>query len=123
MKKVLSLFGFMIMLPLCANAEVYETTTVDDIGKQGYSQSMLRTVDTTLKNHQSHQGNYKKVYNKKSGINFIGKAYTRIKIYFDPAQDDGNFGEREVNFTNNWMGDSVRYNYPTEDKNNRIEDL
>ena len=45
-----------------------------------------------------------------------------MKLYFDPAQADGLTLEREINFTNNWMGDDTKYSSPLV-KKETIENL
>ena len=54
--------------------------------------------------NQGPTGRYKKhFYTKKNS------PYTSLKLYVDPIQDDGNFGQHQVNFTNTWTGDETHY--------------
>lgn len=110
MKKIMALFGIMLLSAGISFAAIEENDTadIDIMRSQGYSENALRVVDAIKANNQGPTGRYKRhFYDKKS--NFLGRAYTRLKNYVDPAQDDHLFGEHEINFTNTFFGDEPPY--------------
>ena len=107
MKKIIALFTTMLIATSVSFAAIDENKTgdIDVLRKQGFSESTLRIMDTV--NYQS------KGISKKYQRRFVKEerpsAYTAVKLYFDPVQDDDNFGEHQINFTNTWNGDETRY--------------
>ena len=105
MKKLLVLLGIIILPCTSALASIgeYQTSDIDTLRYEGYSESMLQAVDTS-KYHQT-RGKSKRYFQStsqtKSGKK-LGRAYSYIKTYVDPAQDDGLFGEHQINFSNSW---------------------
>ena len=117
MKKILVLSLSFLFAQGIANAYIdgNRTSDIDVLRSMGYSESALRVVDTTRAMHSGIIGNYQRYYSpKKKG------AYTILKEYVDPIQEDAQFGEHEINFTNSWLGDeppnALRYveNAPVE---------
>lgn len=116
MKKILTLLGIMVLSAGISMAamEEDETSNIEVLRAQGYSESALRIMDNVKANNQGLNGNYKRHFtDKKKG------AYTTLKLYVDPIQDDGDFGNHQVNFTNTWQGDETKYSLIEEE----IEDL
>ncbi len=124
MKKLLVLFGVMALLPMASFAYYYENETADiDVLKaQGYSDSALMIVDLTNDINKGQNGTYTRRYQQKSPKGKLGNAYTYLKRYVDPFQDDGKFGEHQINFTNTWMDDTTHYSSALEEKSS-VENL
>ena len=104
MKKVLVLFSMMALASSASFAYIQESSNIDSLRRQGYSESMLKVVDVVKYKNQGDNGNYQRVFNKKPNT-----GYSALKIYWDPYQDDGDFGSHQINFTNTWMGDETPY--------------
>lgn len=115
MKKVLVLFGALsiAMLPALAYIPESETASVETLKKQGYSESALKALDYVNATSQGSDVDckYVRYYKTKKG-NIVGRGYSSLKRYFDPAQDDGEFGHHQVEFSNTWQGDEPRYASP-----------
>ena len=124
MKKLLVLFGVMALLPMASFAYYYENETADiDVLKaQGYSDSALMIVDLTNDINKGQNGTYTRRYQQKSPKGKLGNAYTYLKRYVDPFQDDGKFGEHQINFTNTWTGENAHYSSALEEKST-VENL
>ena len=75
--------------------------------KQGFSEGFLRVLDTNYALHQGEGETYVRYYTPKRSLGNIGTRYTKFKLYFDPCQDDGQFGEHQIQFTNNWRDDEL----------------
>ncbi|MBR5303325.1 MAG: hypothetical protein IKU37_00690 [Candidatus Gastranaerophilales bacterium] len=107
MKKIMTLFATTTLLTSLALAYIEENKTadVDILRAQGYSESTLRVVDTANAQNKGYKSNYKRRFVKTKKPS----AYTNVKLYIDPIQDDDNFGEHQVNFTNTWNGDETHY--------------
>ncbi|MBQ9149905.1 hypothetical protein IJX73_03135 [bacterium] len=121
MKKIMTLSAIIISLAGVSFAAVHEddTSNIDRLRAQGYSEQTLRTIDT-VKSMNQH-GNYETYYeNKKS--NAIGQAYTKLKRYVDPKQDDNKFGVHQINFTNTFFDDETEYATRKKPKNS-VENL
>ena len=123
MKKLLLALGIVALATSCSFAEidVDETTSTDNLRLQGYSESMARIVDTVKSKNASKGESYVKNFSQPQRTKF-GNIYHNIKMYFDPSQDDGKFGEHEIDFSNSWQGDNVHYSSPLVEKTN-IENL
>ena len=102
MKKLLVLFGVMALLPMASFAYYYENETADI--------------------NKGQNGTYTRRYQQKSPKGKLGNAYTYLKRYVDPFQDDGKFGEHQINFTNTWMDDTTHYSSALEEKST-VENL
>jgi len=107
----------LILTALCAitfngTAQAYlrenSTASTETLERQGYSRATLELTDMHVSKTAGEAGKQRRFVNKKSG-NIFGRAYERIKLYTDPGQDDGLFGEHEINFTNNWTGQTNTY--------------
>lgn len=111
MKKLLVLFGIILLSQGISFAAIKtdESANIDTLRAQGYSESALRVIDTVNNIQQGKDGKYAKYYTKKEGSNLLGRAYSRVKEYFDPIQDDGKFGVHQINFSNDWMRDETSY--------------
>ncbi|MBR1617235.1 hypothetical protein IJ670_03705 [bacterium] len=113
MKKLLLLCG-IIALSCTASLAYYnegELTDIDTLRRDGYSESMLQSVDFAKYHQSGHGTTYVRHFKHKDEIkkSKIGRAYSALKQYFDPAQDDGYFGNRQIEFSNTWRGDAVHY--------------
>lgn len=116
MKKILTLLGVMVLSAGASFAAIEEnkTSDIEILRSQGYSESALRIVDTVKANNQGPTGKYKRYFIRKKDT-----PYTVIKNYVDPIQDDGDFGVRQINYTNTWKGNETYYST----KVKRVEDL
>ena len=123
MKKLLLVLGVVTLATGCsfAEIEVTETTATKNLKQQGYSESMARIVDTVKSKNQSKGETYVRDFAQPQRTR-MGNIYHNIKIYFDPSQDDGKFGEHEIDFSNSWQGDDVEYSSPLIRKN-KVENL
>jgi len=116
MKKVIIALSLLTLTCGVSSAYYYstETSSVDVLEAQGYSENTLITVDKANKYNGGLYSSYQKQFRKKSPDNKFSNAYTKLKNYVDPIQDDGDFYDHEVNFTNTWNSDKVEYAYPYE---------
>lgn len=123
MKKIIALFAVALLSTGASNAVITDTQTseIETLRSQGYSETMLRAVDTVKANNQGPANKYQKHFTPKKS-NIFGRAYTNVKNYVDTAQDDGRFGKHQINFTNTFMDETAEYGYPTVESNN-IENL
>ena len=123
MKKIAALFAVTLLSIGVSNAVMTDTQTteIDTLRSQGYSESALRAIDTIKANNQGPTGRYQRYFTPKKS-NIFGRAYTNVKNYIDTAQDDGNFGQRQINFTNTFLDEGAEYAQPTVESNN-IENL
>ena len=104
MKKILAFLGVIVVSTGVSFAVIHEdkTSDIDVLRQQGFSESALQVVDIAKFHNQA--GKYKKQFSKKSqGV------YSTLKVYVDPIQDDGDFGEHQVNFSNTWKGNETNY--------------
>ena len=123
MKKILLALGIISVLQLCASAYLYEneTSAVSTLEAQGYSKSALEAVDWVNSRNGGKHSKYVRHYNqKKNGI--LGRAYQALKLYVDPAQDDGRFGDHEIEYSNTWLGNSTHYSSDMSE-NRQVENL
>ncbi len=112
MKKVLVLLGIFSMVQMASFASMTssEVSSINSFKTQGYSENALKVLDTA----------YGQVQGEKYVSNFVpkkhnklGGAYTRLKTYFDPIQEDDKFGKHQIEFTNTWLGDETHYTSTT----------
>lgn len=110
MKKLLVLLGIITITPCISYAFINEseTSNIDVLRHQGYSESTLEVVDTA-KYYNGGISKKNQRYFKTKEHRHLGKGYKYLKQYVDPAQDDGIFGEHQINFSNNWNGDVTKY--------------
>ena len=123
MKKITALFAVTLLSIGVSNAAMSDsqTTDIDILRSQGFSETALRAIDTVKANNQGPAGKYQRYFIPKKS-NIFGRAYSNVKNYIDTAQDDGRFGQRQINFTNTFMDETAEYGYPTVEANN-IENL
>ena len=95
------------------------TSDIDLLRNQGYSEGILNVIDTA-KSHDGN-GNNPRYYTTR-GKNALGRGYTSLKTYIDPVQDDGLFGEHQINFSNSWTWGRNRYSSRYRKANN-VENL
>ncbi len=110
MKKLLVLFGVLVFVPAFSYAYIdeSETSNMSTLKDQGFSLSTLEIVDTVKYHNSDKNHRYQRQFNKKDH-RYFGKGYQYVKNYIDPIQDDGLFGEHQINYSNNWNGDNTRY--------------
>ncbi len=110
MKKLSILFGVLFISSLASFAYLDESATseVDTLRAQGFSESMLQVADFVNEKNKGISGNYERRFKPVKHTGKMG-AYSKVKVYFDPIQDDGKFGEHQINFTNTWMGEPNWY--------------
>jgi hypothetical protein len=123
MKKITMLFAATVLVSASAMAYLYENETTDPstLKMQGYSDSVIQIADWVNYRNRGKHGNYTRYYTPKTG-NKLGRAYQKAKLYVDPIQDDGKFGDRHVEFSNTWLGDDTHYSSDLE-INRQIENL
>ena len=111
MKKVLAFLGIMTLSTMASYALMTDVNTsdVDILRKQGYSESALKVVDTVKYNARGMNGKYERRFVPVAQNSKAGRAYTYLKNYVDPIQDDDLFGRHQINFTNTWNGDETDY--------------
>ena len=123
MKKIFALLCFTLIIPTVAFSYLYENETSNPqvLKEQGFSRSMLEVVDWANYRNTDKTSHYVRYYQPKDH-KYLGKVYSRIKQYVDPIQDDGFFGDRQIEFSNTWNSDLTRY---STDKNQttQVEDL
>ncbi len=124
MKKLLVLLGVMAFIPAVSFAyyNENETSDIDVLRAQGYSDSALMMVDLANDINKGQNGTYTRRFQPKTPKGKLGNAYTHLKRYVDPFQDDGKFGEHEINFTNTWMDGTTHYSSALEEKSS-VENL
>ena len=117
MKKTLVICSLLSACTLASYAFLDENKTSDINGlrEQGFSESMLKTVDMVNDNNKGINGNYVRYFTKKTPASTVSNAYNRLKLYVDPIQDDGKFGEHQINFSNTWTGDETSYSSQLEE--------
>lgn len=110
MRKILVLFGALTFVSLSAGAFLDEdkTANIDTLKIQGFSNSTLQIVDWARYRNQDANLKYVKYYKEKNNGK-LGRIYQAIKIYTDPIQDDGKFGDHHIEFSNTWRGDEPSY--------------
>ena len=108
MKKLSVLLGVIILSSGISFASIDDNATsdIDLLRNQGFSESMLEVVDVA-KSHDSN--NTSKRYYTSRSKRKMGRAYSTIKTYIDPVQDDGLFGEHQINFSNSWDYNKNKY--------------
>ncbi len=124
MKKLIVLCGLATLSTSLSFAyfESTKTSDIDILRAQGYSESTLQVVDWANATNKGQDSTYVRHFVKKQPKGKLGKAYTNLKLYVDPSQDDGLFGEHQINFTNTWNGDNTKYSTRVMEKE-KIEDL
>ncbi len=122
MKKILVLLGILALSPIASLASLNEneTSSMEVLGAQGFSRSTLEAVDWA--NYRNGKSNHKYVRYFQPKQHKFGRLYQRMKVYTDPIQDDGTFGDRQIEFSNTWMGDKTFYS-SDKNANKQIENL
>ena len=123
MKKLFVLLGVIVLSTGMSFASMSEsdTSNIDILRRQGFSESALHIVDTAKYHAGDKSGRYytRNVDNGKK----LGKTYTVIKDYVDPIQDDGLFGEHQINFSNSWDWGRNKYSGRYNSKEKKVENL
>ena len=117
MKKILILSGLFLISTLGCFAyyDENQSSKVDTLRAQGYSENMLRVMDLVNAKNQGINSSYVRRFQPKTQSGKMS-AYQKVKVYFDPIQDDGLFGEHQINFSNSWMGDDNSYSSPLQER-------
>ena len=118
MKKIIVFLSALLIAP-SAFAIIYseDMSNPEYLQNRGYSQSMIKAVDTKKSHMTGSTGTYEKYYSKPSAfeekpsnpLEYVSNWYRKAKIYLDPIQDDGHFTERETTFTNDWFMEQPRH--------------
>ena len=121
MKNLSVLLGVIILSSGMSFGAINDNATsdIDLLRNQGYSESILEVVDTA-KSHDSN-GLTPRYYTSR-GKNKLGRGYTSLKTYIDPVQDDGLFGDHQINFSNSWTWGRNKYSSKYR-KVNTVENL
>lgn len=124
MKKtiIVCLFATIICTFAQAKYNEGETASVDALKSQGFSENTLILQDKVNYYNGGLNNGYQRIYQKKEPKSKLGKAYTYLKNYVDPVQDDGDFFEHQINFTNSWTKGIADY-ARTHERVNNIENL
>ena len=111
MKKILAFVGIMALSTAASYAFYSEsnTSSVDMLRRQGYSESTLRVMDTVKFNARGMNGKYERRFIPVAQNSKLGRSYTYLKNYIDPMQDDGDFARHQINFTNTVNSDETHY--------------
>lgn len=110
MKKLALLFGLVIATTgiSLAYIEAGKSSDIETLHIQGFSTSALEAMDTIKYLNQGSDEKYVRRFAPKKHKK-IGKGYQQLKSYFDPIQDDGQFAQHQINFSNTWQGQDTRY--------------
>lgn len=111
MKKIALMLSLFVISTGISSAYLYsgELSNVDTLREQGFSESTLQVVNTvSFHNKGKHRDEQRMILPMRSR-NPFGRAYTAVKNYIDPAQDDGLFGEHQIEYTNTWNSDLPGY--------------
>ena len=121
MRKVFVLLSIAALSMGASFASINDNATsdIDLLRNQGFSESILEVIDTA-RNHDSN-GVTPRYYTSRSK-NKLGRGYTSFKTYIDPVQDDGLFGDHQINFSNSWTWGRNRYSSKYR-KVNTVENL
>lgn len=115
MKKILTSLCLLSACS-CAFAYVHEGTTsdVETLGRQNYSESTLKVIDTYHQQAMGEDRVYEARYakDKDASAKKATQMYRKVKYYFDPLADDGTFGRREINFDNKFFYDAPKKDKP-----------
>ncbi len=114
MKKLFVLFGIFAFLGGASFAYYYENETLypETMKAQGYSNTMILVTDKTHAFNEGIHSNYQRKFQRPKRQNFLGRSYYYLKNYVDPLQDDGLFGEHQINFSNTWTDETTKYATP-----------
>ena len=122
MKKIAVLLGIMAFSQISTMAYLNEgeTSAIKTLEAQGYSRSTLEVVDWANYRNGGIHTKYVRYYQPKKNI--LGRLYQNTKVYLDPVQDNGEFGDTHIEFTNTWLGNDTFY---SSDKraNKQVESL
>lgn len=115
-----------LFVATCASSFAYyyegQLNQVDTVKAQGYGENMAIVMDKVNYQSAGINGRYKRVYSKKYSNNPALNAYEKVKLYFDPCQDDPSFGEHEINYSNTWNRNLPSYSMPMK-KGNQVDNL
>lgn len=82
----------------------YQTSDIKTLQGTGYSQDLMRMVETSRMINQGEEKDYVPFYDRHLySTNPFRKWYQTAKRYWDPAADDGMFGIREITYQNEAM--------------------
>lgn len=112
MKKVMLLLTAFLLVAQASYAyyEEYTSSDIASLQEKGYSQELLKIVDTARYLKQGAEKDYVPFYSRKFySDNPILKYYQMARRYWDPASDSSDFGFKEINFQNGWFDASPSY--------------
>jgi len=100
MKKTVAILSILALSQVAAFAYIKEGTTSDvsKLQNKGFSQTTLKMMDAERARQAREDTRYVRYYEHE----FYSKngPYQKMKLFVDPLQDDGLFGEHENSFTN-----------------------
>ncbi len=106
MKKVLTALVILLTASSCF-AYIKEGTTsdIETLKETTYSEATLKAIDTIKANNTYGSNGYESYYDnqEKTKKQYVSNWYSKIKAWFDPAQDDGYFGNHEINYDNRFF--------------------
>lgn len=90
----------------------YESSDIKTLERQGYSQDMMRIVETSRVKGQGEERDYVPFYSTKYySDNPIRKWYQVAKRFVDPGTDNHTFGVGEITFENGMFDATVSPTY------------
>ncbi len=113
MKKAILLLAafFIVAQASFAYYEEYKTSDIVNLQGKGYSQDLLRIIDTSRYLKQGVEKDYVPYYPREFySENPILKYYQMAQRYWDPGVDSPDFGFKEISFQNRWFDFSPSYN-------------
>ncbi len=122
-KAVLLMAALFISQAAFAYYEEYATSDIQTLQGTGYSQEILKIVETSRILKQGAEKDYVPFYGTEFySKNPIVKYYQMARRYWDPGSDSGDFGFKEINYANSWFDSSPSYNSQI-NPNNRYQRL
>ena len=113
MKKAILLLAVFFLVAQASHAyyEEFKTSDVINLQEKGYSQEIIRIVDTARYLKQGVEKDYvpyfpREFYSK----NPVLKYYQMARRYWDPGVNSPDFGFKEISFQNGWFDFSPSYN-------------
>ena len=113
MKKTVLLLAavFLFVQASFAYYKEYETSDIKTLQGTGYSQEIMRLVETTRILKQGVERDYVPFFSSEFySSNPIIKYYQMARRYWDPGSNSPDFGFKEINFANAFFDFSPSYN-------------
>ena len=125
MKKAILLLAvfFLVAQASFAYYEEYKSSDIESLQQKGYSQELLKIIDTSRYLKQGVEKDYVPFYSRKFySDNPVLKYYQMARRYWDPGVNSPDFGFKEISFQNGWFDFSPSYNSKI-NPNDRVQRL